>query len=301
MKSKIWLVYALITTIFWGVWGAFAGLPVEHDFPETLIYCVWALTMIPPALIALKLVNWKLQYDKKSIFYGCVIGLLGAGGQMILFHAVGVGPTYLIFPIISLSPMITIILSYIFLKERTGKWGTIGIVLALIALPLFEYSKGEEEVDYGILWFILSVIVLLAWGLQAYFMKFANELMRAESIFFYMMITGLLLIPVALWMTDFSLDINYGFNGPVLAGGIQILNSIGALFLVYAFRYGKAMVVSPLTNAGAPLITAVISMLILGFVPGIFKVAGIVLAVAAAFLLALDPGDEEVKEKVKNE
>lgn len=299
MKSKIWLVYALITTIFWGVWGAFAGLPVEHNFPETLIYCVWALTMIPPALIALKLVNWKLQYDKKSIFYGCIIGLLGAGGQMILFHAVGIGPTYLIFPIISLSPMITIILSYIFLKERTGKWGTIGIVLALIALPLFEYSKGKEEVDYGILWFILSVIVLFAWGLQAYFMKFANELMRAESIFFYMMITGLLLIPVALWMTDFSQDINYGFNGPVLAGGIQILNSIGALFLVYAFRYGKAMVVSPLTNAGAPLITAVISMVILGFVPGMFKVAGIVLAVAAAFLLALDPGDEEVEEAAK--
>ncbi len=297
MKSKIWLVYALITTIFWGVWGAFAGLPVEHDFPETLIYCVWALTMIPPALIALKLVNWKLQYDKKSVFYGCVIGLLGAGGQMILFHAVGVGPTYLIFPIISLSPMITIILSYIFLKERTGKWGTIGIVLALIALPLFEYSKGEEEVDYGILWFILAIIVMLAWGLQAYFMKFANESMRAESIFFYMMITGLILIPVALWMTDFSQDINYGFKGPVLAGGIQILNSIGALFLVYAFRYGKAMVVSPLTNAGAPLITAVISMLILGFVPGIYKVAGIVLAVAAAFLLALDPGDEEVENE----
>jgi hypothetical protein len=29
----------------------------------------------------------------------------------------------------------------------------------------------------------------------------------------------------------------------------QLLNTIGALLLVYAFRYGKAIVVSPLVNA----------------------------------------------------
>lgn len=297
MKSKLWLLFALTTTISWGVWGAFTGIPAENGFPETLVYGVWALTMIPPALIALKLVNWKIETDKKSIFYGCIIGFLGAGGQMVLFHAVNIGPTYLIFPIISLSPIVTIFLSFIFLKERTGKLGTFGIILAIIALPLFDYSKNGGEASYDILWFILAIVVLLAWGFQAYFMKFANERMRAESIFFYMMISGLALIPVALWMTDFSQDINYGTDGPLLAAGIQILNSIGALCLVYAFRYGKAMVVSPLTNAGAPLLTAVIAMIILGFIPGTFKIIAIALAVGAAFLLALDPGDEDIKNK----
>ena len=298
MKSKLWLVYALIATVFWGIWGAFTGLPAENGFPETLVYCVWALTMIPPAVIALKLINWKLETDKKSIFYGCIIGLLGAGGQMVLFHAVTVGPTYLIFPIISLSPMITIILSYIFLKERTGKLGAFGILLALISLPLFNYTAEGGDDSFGILWFVLAMIVLFAWGIQAYFMKFANEIMQAESIFFYMMLTGLAIIPIALMMTDFSQEINYGVDGPWLAAGIQILNSIGALFLVYAFRYGKAMVVSPLANAGAPLITAVIAMIILGFVPENYKIIGIILAVIAAVLLALDPGDEEI---VKND
>jgi drug/metabolite transporter (DMT)-like permease len=297
MKSKLWLVFAIVTTVFWGIWGAFTGLPSENGFPETLIYCVWAATMVPPAIIALKWVGWKLHRDKKSIFYGCLIGLLGAGGQMVLFHAVTQGPSYLIFPIISLSPMVTIVLSYTFLKERTGMLGTIGIVLALVALPLFDYTDGSEKTDYGYLWFVLAVIVLVAWGLQAYFMKFANELMNAESIFFYMAATGLAITPIALLMTDFSEDINYGADGPLLAAGIQILNSIGALCLVYAFRYGKAMVVSPMTNAGAPLITAVISMIVLGFVPGTFKVIGIVLAVLAAFFLAFDPGDSDMENK----
>ncbi len=294
MKSKPWLIYALVTTIFWGVWGAFAGLPAENGFPETLVYCVWAITMIPPAIFVLKRANWKLNYDKKSIFYGSLIGLLGAGGQMILFHAVTVGPTYLIFPIISLSPIITVLLSYFFLKERTGLKGTLGIVLALIALPLFNYSTGSNSVDYGITWFLLAMLVLAAWGIQAYFMKTANEIMSAESIFFYMMITGLLIIPVALLMTDFSQEINWGADGPWLAAGIQILNAIGALTLVFAFRYGKAMVISPLTNAGAPLITAIIAMIVLGFVPDIIKIAGIILAIVAALLLAIDP-EKEIK------
>lgn len=294
MNSKLWLVYAIITTLFWGVWGAFTGLPTAYGFPETLIYCVWALTMIPPALVALKYAGWQLNKSKKAIFYGLLIGLLGAGGQMILFRAVTMGPSYLIFPIISLSPMVTIVLSFLILKERTGMLGTLGIVLALISLPLFDYSGQAGEANYGLTWFPLAILVLLAWGIQAYFMKLANHSMNAESIFFYMMISGLLLIPVAWWMTDFSADINYGPRGPWLAGGIQVLNAIGALCLVYAFRYGKAMVVSPMTNAGAPLITAIISMLLLGYLPNAYKVAGIVLAIIAAVLLAFDPGDEEI-------
>jgi drug/metabolite transporter (DMT)-like permease len=94
---------------------------------------------------------------------------------------------------------------------------------------------------------------------------------------------------VALAMTDFSVPINWGADGPYLAAAIQILNSIGALTLVYAFRYGKAIVVSPLTNAGAPLITAVLSILLLGTTPTTTKVVGIALALVAAVFLAIEP------------
>jgi uncharacterized membrane protein len=290
MRSRAWLAYALVTTAFWGVWGAFTGLPTSHGFPETLIYVVWAITMIPPALFALRRVGWRLQHDPRSLMYGALIGLLGAGGQMLLFHAVRTGPAYLIFPVISLSPVVTVALSLALLRERTGKLGTLGIVLALCSLPLFDYSGGGASAGaYGQLWFLPAVGVLVAWGVQAFFMKLANATMDAESIFFYMMVTGLLLIPVALAMTDFSVPINWGADGPYLAAVIQILNSVGALALVYAFRYGKAIVVSPLTNAGAPLITALLSILLLGSVPTAAKLVGIGLALLAAVFLAIEP------------
>jgi uncharacterized membrane protein len=297
MRSRAWLAYALVTTGFWGVWGAFTGLPANRGFAETLIYVVWAVTMIPPALFALRRVGWRLQHDTRSVCYGATIGLLGAGGQMLLFHAVRTGPAYLIFPVISLSPVVTVVLSLALLRERTGKLGALGIVLALCSLPLFDYSSGSSAGAYDQLWFLPALGVLVAWGVQAFFMKLANATMDAESIFFYMTVTGLMLIPVALAMTDFSTPTNLGWDGPYLAAAIQILNSIGALTLVYAFRYGKAIVVSPLTNAGAPLITAVLSIALLGTSPTATKLAGIALALIAAVFLAIEPEPAPVAAK----
>ncbi len=297
--KKRWLIYALITTGFWGIWGAFAEFPTRHGFPETLVYVVWALIMIPPALYAMRRVGWRVQSDSRSMLLGCLIGFTGAGGQMLLFHAVHTGPTYLIFPIVALSPVITIALSMWFLKERVSKLGAFGVVLALIALPLFNYSPGGEagvSSPQGITWFAYALIILLAWGVQGYFMKLANISMDAESIFLYMTATGLLLIPVALWMTDFSIPIEYGWQGPGLAAITQILNAIGALTLVYAFRYGRALVVAPLANAGAPMITAIVSMSVLSVVPNGITVIAITLAFLAAALFAMEP-DEKPAEK----
>jgi uncharacterized membrane protein len=294
-RPKAWLLYAFATMILWGVWGAFTGISAERGFPETLVYCVWSLTMIPPALYALARAGWRLDRDPRSVAYGGIIGLTGAGGQMLLFHAVTTGPPYLIFPLISLSPVVTIAMSFLLLGERTNMVGAAGILLALVALPLFDFSppelaEGERLVaSQGRGWFLLSLIVMGAWGVQAYFMRLANRTMSAESIFFYMTATGLLLAPVAWAMTDFTKPVNWGADGPYLAAGIQLLNAIGALTIVYAFRYGQAIIVSPLTNAGAPLMTAVISLIAIGTLPGRLKLVGLVLACIAALLLALTP------------
>lgn len=289
-RRRPWLGYALATVALWGIWGALSPLSAAHGFPDTLVYCVWALTMLPPALYILWRGGWQLERSPRAIGYGLVIGLLGAGGQMLLFHTLTIGPAYFVFPVISLSPVVTIALSFLLLRERTGWQGTLGIVLALVALPLLDFSFGSGEAGLG--WFLQSLLIMLAWGLQAYFMKLANDSVRAESIFAYMTVGALLLAPVALAMTDFSQPINWGLDGPWMTAGIQILNAVGALTLVYAFRHGKAMVVAPLSNAGAPLVTAVLSLLFASVVPGPLKTVGLVLALVASLLLVLEPERE---------
>jgi len=292
-SSRAWLINALATVVLWGIWGAFSGLSPQHGFPETLVYCVWALTMIPPALVVLAQARWALDISPRAIAYGLAVGLLGAGGQMVLFYAVARGPAYLIFPIISLSPVVTIGLSFVLMRERTGRLGALGIALALLALPTFDFAPTGGG-GASAAWLLPAMVVMLCWGVQAYFMKAANHVMSGESIFVYMTISALVLAPVAWAMTDFSQPVNWGWDGPGLAALIQVLNAIGALTLVFAFRYGKAIIVAPLSNAGAPLATALLSLAVLGVVPGPLKSLGIGLALLASLLLAIEPdaGDE---------
>ena len=119
-SAKLWLLYAMVTTVFWGIWGAFIEIPEKAGFPATLGYVVWSLSMIPCSLVALKIIRWKPETDQRSVVLGMVIGLLGAGGQLILFEALREGPAYIVFPLISLFPVLTIVLSVSFLKEKTN-------------------------------------------------------------------------------------------------------------------------------------------------------------------------------------
>ena len=67
MTSRAWLYYAIITTLLWGIWGAFIETPEKAGFPATLGYSVWALTMIPGAIIVLWIIGWKLDRN----LFGC--------------------------------------------------------------------------------------------------------------------------------------------------------------------------------------------------------------------------------------
>lgn len=283
--NRLWLTYALVTTVFWGVWGAFIEIPEKSGFPSTLGYVVWSLTMIPCALFALYKLKWKLEHNARSIFLGSITGLLGAGGQLFLFQALRQGPAYIVFPIISLYPVLTIALSIIILKERTELRQWTGIALALVAMFFLSNPQNNPVTSTGFSWLILSVLVFIMWAIQAYVMKFANNTMQAESIYFYMALTAVLLAPIAFFMTDFSIPINWGFKGPWLAAMVQMLNAVGALTLVYALRYGKAIIVVPLTGL-APVITIILSLIVYGVVPGGVLLIGLILASIAIVLLS---------------
>jgi drug/metabolite transporter (DMT)-like permease len=287
VESSIWLVYAIVTTLFWGVWGAFIEAPEKRGFPATLGYVVWSLTMIPCAIVALALVGWELETDLRSVLLGCTAGLLGAAGQLVLFQTLRKGPAYLVFPVVALSPVVSVALSVLLLGETASARAWAGIVLALVAIPLLAYQPPDRSSPVkGYLWLAMAIGVMFAWGLQAIVLRFANQTMSSEGIFFYMMATGVALAPFAVLMTDFKQDINWGPSGPWLAAGIQILNSVGALMMVYAFRYGKVIIVSPMINALAPVITIVLSLLLYRVIPNKVVTAGMVLAAAAFYLLS---------------
>jgi len=292
-KDQIWVGFAAATTMLWGMWGALIEIPEKAGFPPPLGYSVWAATMIPPALLALSISNWNLDRDAPSVCAGLAAGLLGAGGQLILFEILRLGPAYIVFPIVSLSPVVTVLLSTWLIGEQAGTEGWVGVALALLAIALLSSgspSSDASAAEGNFLWLLLTLLVFSAWGIQGYVIKQANSIMRAESIFFYMAAAALLLMPVAVAMTDFSQRINWGLRGAGLAVPIQLLNAVGALCVVYAYRHGRAIIVSPMTSAAAPMVTVVLSLYIYSTDPLDIplKLVGIVVAITAAFLMAAD-------------
>lgn len=286
IKNHKWLVFALVTTLTWGVWGEFSELIQQEGFPASMVYIVWAFSMLPCAVVALWLGGWKLDYSWKSLLLGMSVGLLGAGGQLVLFEALRFGPAYIVFPFVSMSPIVTIALSLFLLRERANRIQTFGIAVALLAIFFLSWQDGSDSNVSGYVWLVLATIVFVAWGVQGYIMKFANGSMRAESIFFYMAVTGIMLVPVALTMVD--IDTSVIAPALYIKGFFtQMLNSVGALTLVYAYRYGKAIIVSPMQGL-APLITMVLSLILYAVFPSAILLTGLVLATIALIALSIE-------------
>jgi uncharacterized membrane protein len=277
--------------MLWGVWGALTEFPekwVSPPFPATLGYVVWSLTMIPVSLFVLWRNKWKVDIRLRSILYGSAVGFSGASGQLILFWVLTRGPAYIIFPIICLSPAVTILLSATLLRERARRFATLGILLSMPAILLLALQEPASSPVHGYLWLVLSIVIFLLWGMQAYFMKSSAGSISSENLFLYMAITGLVLSPIALWMTDFSVPINWGLKGAPLTAVIQSLNAWGCLLFVFAVRFGKAIIVVPMINGLFPVITIILSLLLYHTVPTRLNLFGILLAMVAIVLMAVD-------------
>jgi drug/metabolite transporter (DMT)-like permease len=247
-----------------------------------MIYSIWALTMIIPAVFALR--GQRFDRRPRAAIYGLLIGLTGAGGQLVLFQALTMGPAYLIFPIVSISPAITVVMAMVLLRERVSPLAIVGLVAALAAIVLFSITSGDSDGSSGP-WLPLAILVCVAWGVQAYFMrKTATIGVNDATTFGWMAISALALIPVALLSLG-GIPTDFPWQAPALTAGTQLLNAVGALFLVMALSRGKASIVAPTTNALAPALTIIVSLIAYQTLPSPYGAAGIVLALVGSTLM----------------
>ena len=68
-----------------------------------------------------------------------------SGGQLLLFKTLTMGPAYLVFPVIALSPMITVVMALTLLRERISRLAVLGVALALVAVPSQFGDKPESD------------------------------------------------------------------------------------------------------------------------------------------------------------
>jgi drug/metabolite transporter (DMT)-like permease len=141
-------------------------------------------------------------------------------------------------------------------------------------------------------WLLLSAIALAFWGLSGITQKLSTLNVSFEASFLWFALTFLPISALIVITAPLSWNLSYQTVALAAVGGL--LNGGGALTSFAALeRGGKASVVIPLISL-YPLITVSGAWLFLGERLSGRQIAGAILAVAAAFLLAQEPARQEL-------
>ncbi len=129
---------ALGVIVFWGLWGFFSKLAVEKIGLQMAIYSyvVSLVILIPYLLLTNHLLPFKT--DGSGIMYAVIAGASVGIASVFIYTLLGIRPAGITVAVTALYPIVTIILSMIFLKETLTATQGLGLVLALAALVLLN-------------------------------------------------------------------------------------------------------------------------------------------------------------------
>jgi len=141
-------------------------------------------------------------------------------------------------------------------------------------------------------WFVLSVGALVTWGVWGVFGKIASGYLDGRSLFFYQLVTGLVVVFIAFAITGFRPQLMSETPGAGINPGIKwaiatgIVSALGQILYFMALGKGKASIVVLMTGL-YPVITVLLAFFVLRETISVTQGAGIFLAIASMTLLAL--------------
>ena len=139
---SIWLGYALVTMVLWGLTGLTQKLATNYISVElSLIFFSAAFVPIAAVILLFLPMDWKISHLAWFLaILGGVLNGLGVLSSLAAFHHGG--KASVVTPLIALYPVVTVALAVPFLHEKISHREVAGIVLALLATAALSY--GEE-------------------------------------------------------------------------------------------------------------------------------------------------------------
>jgi transporter family protein len=129
---KPWAVYAICTLLAWGMWGVCSKLASNHTKPrQTLLF--QAVGVIGFALVVLALEHFRVDWSPAGFGWSFAGGFVNFVGFLFFFAAVEKGKVSTVISLSSLYPVVTILLSILFLHEKISPREGLGIGFALVA------------------------------------------------------------------------------------------------------------------------------------------------------------------------
>lgn len=130
-----WLPAALLSLFSFGFWGLFSKLSIVHiDSKSALVF--QALGVLIIAVITLSMLDFKPATNIKGLSFGLLTGIAYGIGCLFYFIAADKGKVSTVVTLTALYPLVTILLSYLLLKEGINAKQCCGIMFAIVAIFL---------------------------------------------------------------------------------------------------------------------------------------------------------------------
>ncbi len=299
-KERLWLVFAIVAALCWGVWGILAKFISSDISPYVnhLLFTIGMLFTIPFVIGKCKI----REANLKGILWGLSAGILAVIGNIAVYKSFGTGGlAAVVIPVTNLYPLVTILIALLVLKEKMHWMNGIGI---LIVVPAIIMLSGQTEIFYnpslffenlGLkVWLLFALVALLFWGFFSAAQKVTTNYISAEWSYLSFIASSILLSLgfMAFGMVEFSFTQQTLWFGS-LAG---MLNGLGVLASFAAYRAeGKASKVTAIAGALQPVFTIVLAIVFLKEKLAIVEFIGITLAVFGSLFLSV-----EKKKQFKN-
>ncbi len=246
-----WLIFALAAAVSWAVGQVLIKRGLENVPPlwNNILYNFFGLLLWVPA--ALLLSGFRINLPTFPIFLTI---FTVASCFMVVFYAFSKGEISLVGTLTAGYPVVTVVLSYLFLGERLSAIQFFGIPLVLmggVAIALPEWGLRKAKNLSWVKWGLLAASLV---GLGNFLTKVSvNQIGSYSHIFFialmYQFLSG------ANYLLDKRARPLPKFSGktllPTLLGNAVYV--LGALFISLAFGLGKASLVTTVSSTNAAL------------------------------------------------
>ena len=132
-----WLAFSLVSLGLWGIWGVLTKVATQHLGPQ-VAYLIGIFGYLPVFGILLYETGGKVPWHPWGWGLALAAGMSTGFGLFFFFRALHHGAASVVVPLTSLYPVVTVLLSWLFLRENPSPRQLTGLILAMAAVWLLS-------------------------------------------------------------------------------------------------------------------------------------------------------------------
>ena len=290
-----WFLFSAAAGLCWAVWAILSKAVDNAHLSLAQTQLLFTAGLVPPAVLALARRRPSASaLRSRGAMFAFGAGLLGGAGNLAFYAALGAGGrASVVIPFTSLYPLVTLVVAWLFMRERINRVQAVGVLGSLIAAVLLSgqaaalLATSDLAGGGGGRWLAYATLALVAWGLLSAAQKMATDVIAPELSFACFTAAFLPLTAAVALFT--GLDWNIPPRPLWLGLGAGAMNGLGMLASFAAYRSdGKASVVTPLAGLLSAAFTVGLALLLLGERLDGLELSGIVVALGAAVALSYE-------------